>query len=146
MTTANSAGRIEALNGIPIYFEVHRNGEPLLLLHGFSGCSQGWLQLMRGEVSGGRYKGSESKRDLALARPVGGKIKVNPPFKTKGGGPNFDWRHHVPTTRRRWVRGWRRVRCVEGGSRVHSAQVRGPSQTFRPKHQVAPHPPAAEII
>jgi hypothetical protein len=87
MTTANSAGRIETPNGVPIYFEVHGNGEPLLLLHGFSGCSQDWLQLMRGEVSGGRYKGSESKRGLALARPVGGKIKVNPPSKPRVGHP-----------------------------------------------------------
>jgi pimeloyl-ACP methyl ester carboxylesterase len=73
MTTANSAGRIEMLNGVPIYFEMHGSGklerrrgskgrsrslaalgmtkkgiargEPLLLLHGFSGCSQDWTAL-----------------------------------------------------------------------------------------------------
>lgn len=45
MTTANSPGRIETLNGVPIYFEVHGSGEPLLLLHGFSGCSQDWTAL-----------------------------------------------------------------------------------------------------
>jgi pimeloyl-ACP methyl ester carboxylesterase len=42
MTPIGSPGRIEMLNGVPIYFEVHGSGEPLLLLHGFSGCSQDW--------------------------------------------------------------------------------------------------------
>ena len=32
----------ETLNGTQIYFEVHGTGEPLLLLHGFSGSSQDW--------------------------------------------------------------------------------------------------------
>jgi pimeloyl-ACP methyl ester carboxylesterase len=35
-------GRIEILNGVQLYFEVHGTGEPLLLLHGFSGSSQDW--------------------------------------------------------------------------------------------------------
>jgi pimeloyl-ACP methyl ester carboxylesterase len=35
-------GRIETLNGTEIYFEVHGTGEPLVLLHGFSGSSQDW--------------------------------------------------------------------------------------------------------
>lgn len=34
--------RVETLNGTQIYFEVHGSGEPLLLLHGFGGCSQDW--------------------------------------------------------------------------------------------------------
>jgi pimeloyl-ACP methyl ester carboxylesterase len=42
MTPIGSPGRIEMLNGVPIYFEVHGSGESLLLLHGFSGCSQDW--------------------------------------------------------------------------------------------------------
>ncbi|HTF27054.1 MAG TPA: alpha/beta hydrolase [Candidatus Limnocylindria bacterium] len=42
MTPATSPVRIEMLNGVPIYFEVHGSGYPLLLLHGFSGCGQGW--------------------------------------------------------------------------------------------------------
>lgn len=45
MTPASSLGRIEILNGVPLYFEVHGNGEPLLLLHGFGGCSQDWAAL-----------------------------------------------------------------------------------------------------
>jgi pimeloyl-ACP methyl ester carboxylesterase len=33
---------IETLNGVRIYFEVHGAGEPVVLLHGFSGSSQDW--------------------------------------------------------------------------------------------------------
>jgi pimeloyl-ACP methyl ester carboxylesterase len=47
MTPTDSPGRIEILNGVPIYFEVHGTGEPLLLLHGFSGCSQDWSAFIK---------------------------------------------------------------------------------------------------
>ena len=40
----------ETLNGVQIYFEVHGTGEPLLLLHGFSGTSQDWLTLTTGPL------------------------------------------------------------------------------------------------
>lgn len=43
MTPTRSPGRIETLNGRQLYFEVHGTGEPLLLLHGFSGSSQDWV-------------------------------------------------------------------------------------------------------
>ncbi|HKW61545.1 MAG TPA: alpha/beta hydrolase [Candidatus Acidoferrum sp.] len=43
MTPARLPGRIETLNGKQLYFEVHGSGEPLLLLHGFSGSSQDWI-------------------------------------------------------------------------------------------------------
>src|ERR1700693_224532 len=39
------AGRTEMLNGVRLYFEVHGTGEPLILLHGFGGCSQDWSVL-----------------------------------------------------------------------------------------------------
>jgi pimeloyl-ACP methyl ester carboxylesterase len=39
-------GKIETLNGVELYFEVHGSGEPLILLHGFSGCSQDWPALI----------------------------------------------------------------------------------------------------
>jgi pimeloyl-ACP methyl ester carboxylesterase len=42
MTTVQP-GRIETLNGVQIYFEIHGTGEPVLLLHGFSGSSQDWV-------------------------------------------------------------------------------------------------------
>ena len=45
MADKDAPGRREALNGVQIYFEVHGTGEPLLLLHGFSGSSQDWKPL-----------------------------------------------------------------------------------------------------
>jgi len=42
MTTVQP-GRIETLNGVQIYFEIHGTGKPVLLLHGFSGSSQDWV-------------------------------------------------------------------------------------------------------
>jgi pimeloyl-ACP methyl ester carboxylesterase len=43
MTPTRPPGRIETLNGQQLYFEAHGSGEPLLLLHGFSGSSQDWV-------------------------------------------------------------------------------------------------------
>jgi pimeloyl-ACP methyl ester carboxylesterase len=40
---AHPSGQMETLNGVQIYFEIHATGEPLLLLHGFSGSGQDWL-------------------------------------------------------------------------------------------------------
>jgi len=40
--------RIETLNGVELYFEIHGSGDPLVLLHGFSGCSQDWSPLIPG--------------------------------------------------------------------------------------------------
>jgi pimeloyl-ACP methyl ester carboxylesterase len=45
MTPGQAAGRIETLNDTRIYFEIHGSGEPVLLLHGFSGSSQDWAKL-----------------------------------------------------------------------------------------------------
>ena len=42
MTPEESPGRIETLDGVDLYFEIHGSGEPLLLVHGFSGSSQDW--------------------------------------------------------------------------------------------------------
>src|SRR5215472_1038559 len=35
-------GRVVQLSRVQLYYEVHGNGEPLVLLHGFSGTSQDW--------------------------------------------------------------------------------------------------------
>lgn len=43
MMPTRPPGRTETLNGQLIYFEVHGTGEPLLLLHGFSGSSRDWI-------------------------------------------------------------------------------------------------------
>jgi len=51
MTEAASTRCIEMLNGVPIYFEIHGSGEPVLLLHGFSGCTQDWSKVTTEWVS-----------------------------------------------------------------------------------------------
>ncbi len=38
-------GSIQLLDQVQLYFEVHGAGDPLLLLHGFSGASQDWKSL-----------------------------------------------------------------------------------------------------
>src|SRR5947209_7497639 len=43
MTSVHPPGRVETFNGVQLYFEVHGTGEPLLLLHGFSGSRQDWV-------------------------------------------------------------------------------------------------------
>ena len=40
------AGRTETVNGVQLYFELQGSGEPLVLLHGFGGCSQDWAPLI----------------------------------------------------------------------------------------------------
>ena len=50
MALIGSSGQIAMLNGVPIYFEVHGSGHPLLLLHGFSGCSQDWSAFLEAET------------------------------------------------------------------------------------------------
>ena len=46
MEPHSNSGRIETLNGQQTYFEIHGAGEPLLLLHGFSGSSQDWKRTL----------------------------------------------------------------------------------------------------
>ena len=42
MPSERSPGSIAKLNGVETYFEVRGTGDPVLLLHGFSGSSQDW--------------------------------------------------------------------------------------------------------
>jgi pimeloyl-ACP methyl ester carboxylesterase len=42
MTPEQSRGQLKRLNGVELYLELHGTGEPVLLLHGFSGSSQDW--------------------------------------------------------------------------------------------------------
>ncbi|HLN04302.1 MAG TPA: alpha/beta hydrolase [Bryobacteraceae bacterium] len=51
MSSETSPGCVETLNGVQIYVEVHGTGEPLLLLHGFSGSSQDWKPLTTGPLA-----------------------------------------------------------------------------------------------
>ncbi|MBV9499054.1 MAG: alpha/beta fold hydrolase, partial [Acidobacteriaceae bacterium] len=46
MNDEQAPGKVETLNGVQIYFEIRGTGEPLLLLHGFSGSSQDWKTLV----------------------------------------------------------------------------------------------------
>jgi pimeloyl-ACP methyl ester carboxylesterase len=42
MKEISTSGRTERLNGIEMYFEIRGDGQPLVLLHGFSGCGSNW--------------------------------------------------------------------------------------------------------
>ncbi len=79
MTASEPDGQIVTLNGVPVYFEIHGAGEPILLLHGFSGSSQDWagvaadwspkVQLivpdLRGHGRSGILSGAFRHRDAA---------------------------------------------------------------------------------
>lgn len=47
---ASSSGHIVQINDIEIYYEEYGAGKPLVLLHGFGGCSQNWHPFV-GELS-----------------------------------------------------------------------------------------------
>jgi pimeloyl-ACP methyl ester carboxylesterase len=47
MTPTAPTGQLESLRGIRLYFETCGSGEPLLLLHGFTGSSMDWAELAR---------------------------------------------------------------------------------------------------
>jgi pimeloyl-ACP methyl ester carboxylesterase len=42
MRVDSPGGHIAVINGMEMYYEIHGQGEPLLLLHGFSGCGHNW--------------------------------------------------------------------------------------------------------
>ncbi len=39
----SAQGKIVSVNGMEMYYEIHGQGEPLVLLHGFAESSQGWI-------------------------------------------------------------------------------------------------------
>jgi pimeloyl-ACP methyl ester carboxylesterase len=45
MQASSAVCRTSSLNGIDLYFEAHGSGEPLVLLHGFTGSSADWVHL-----------------------------------------------------------------------------------------------------
>jgi len=51
MRAPEQPGQTVHLNGIDLYYEVHRAGEPLLLLHGFTGCSGDWSYAGRDQLA-----------------------------------------------------------------------------------------------
>jgi pimeloyl-ACP methyl ester carboxylesterase len=47
MTPTTPTSRLESIRGIRLYFDIYGSGEPLLLLHGFTGSSMDWAELAR---------------------------------------------------------------------------------------------------
>ncbi|HXN86495.1 MAG TPA: alpha/beta fold hydrolase [Candidatus Binataceae bacterium] len=52
MTTESTNGRVVSINGIELYYEIRGEGEPLLLLHGFTGAGADW-DLLIGDWTNG---------------------------------------------------------------------------------------------
>jgi pimeloyl-ACP methyl ester carboxylesterase len=82
MTLADSPGRVETLNGVPLYFEMHGSGEPLLLLHGFGGCSQDWAALP-GQWPAEFQRIVPDMRGQGRSYPVGGTDDASKLFRHK---------------------------------------------------------------
>lgn len=79
MANEDSPGTVQMLNGVELYYEVHGAGQPLLLLHGFSGSSQDWKSLAKdwGErfqliVPDLRGHGRSSCSTASASRPAAG--------------------------------------------------------------------------
>ena len=51
MTTYNTSGQTEPINGMQMYYELHGQGEPLVLLHGFTGAGSNWRPFI-GDLTG----------------------------------------------------------------------------------------------
>jgi pimeloyl-ACP methyl ester carboxylesterase len=51
-----TTGRTLAINGIDLYVEIYGAGEPLLLLHGFTGCGGDWRHVFDLEDLARRYR------------------------------------------------------------------------------------------
>jgi len=49
--TTGDVGQVARLNGAELYHEAHGQGEPLLLLHGFTGCAGDWVHAGRDELA-----------------------------------------------------------------------------------------------
>jgi pimeloyl-ACP methyl ester carboxylesterase len=50
MTNATTTGQTAPINGMQMYYEIHGQGEPLVLLHGFTGAGSNW-QLFIGDLA-----------------------------------------------------------------------------------------------
>jgi pimeloyl-ACP methyl ester carboxylesterase len=56
MQPSSAVRRSASLNGIEMYFEAHGSGEPLVLLHGFTGSSGDWVHLFNLEELGREHR------------------------------------------------------------------------------------------
>jgi len=56
MQASSAVCRTSSLNGIDLYFEAHGSGEPLVLLHGFTGSSGDWVHVFNMAELGREYR------------------------------------------------------------------------------------------
>ena len=54
--TATTTGRTMRVNGVEMYFEEYGAGEPLVLLHGFTGCGDDWRHVFDLDDLARRYR------------------------------------------------------------------------------------------
>jgi len=54
MNAPTRSGKTEAVNGIEMYFETRGVGEPLVLLHGFTGSGADWALMFKDPPEGFR--------------------------------------------------------------------------------------------
>ena len=54
MDTIANAGQTLSVNGMEMFFQMQGAGEPLLLLHGFSGCGDDWQYIFKTPLEGYR--------------------------------------------------------------------------------------------
>ena len=54
-TSATTQSATQSINGMDMYYEIRGSGEPLLLLHGFTGSSADWETLLPGLPSGYQF-------------------------------------------------------------------------------------------
>ena len=52
MDTIANAGQTLSVNGIEMFFQIQGEGEPLILLHGFSGCGDDWQYIFKTPLEG----------------------------------------------------------------------------------------------
>ncbi len=77
------AGQSVAINGIALHYELHGDGDPLLLLHGMTGCAGDWHHAGRDRFAE-TYRliavdaRGHVRRPPAIIQPLGTNVAPNP--------------------------------------------------------------------